>query len=309
MNSNFVKLNTALLIIFLCFNFSSCSKLRNYFSLSNTENNINDVYNNEETFSLKILEKIDDGDKIYILGEATSNERIPVSIVLLKLRMMSNTGAVLSENSYSFASLMGKDKSEYFERNNPKKFLIIVDSNHYRLVKPTDFQLELSWGQEATNSVNNNYSNDTNNVFTSVQNDNTPSFHSDTNESVNKNNINVSSNLNNSASKNSEALKMKNLSFEKKMTSLKSVTPQYYFTITGEFENLSDNVINDISLAVSFKSKLSDNRLNGDDEFLDIKDIALKPKSSKKFEMELETILNSQDANIYKPVIKIVSFK
>ena len=101
---------------------------------------------------------------------------------------------------------------------------------------------------------------------------------------------------------------MVNLQFEKKIAKVNAKDPKYYFVITGEFENLSDKVINDISLAVSFKSKLSDNRLNNEDEFLDIKSVGLNPKSSKKFEMELETILNSQDANIYKPVIKIVSF-
>ena len=308
MNSNLVKLNIILILVFLCLNFSSCNKFKNYFSSPNTENNINDAYN-EDTFTLKILEKIDDGNKIYILGQATSNEKIPVSLVILKLRMMSNTGVILSENSYPIANLLGKDKSEFFERNNPKKFLIIVDSNRYRLVKPTDFQLELSWGQEAASSITNtndvvDNENNNNEIFANISNN---TEHNASNE--NTNNVNISSNINSNPLKNQEVLKMKNLSYEKKMTSLKSTTPQYYFTITGEFENLSDKIINEISLAVSFKSKLSDNSLNGEDEFLDIKDIALDPKSSKKFEMELETVLSSQDANIYKPVIKIISFK
>lgn len=285
MNKFSIKIIFFSLVVILLFCLSAC----NFNGFFNKQNNINENFT-EATFSLKILEKINDGEKIYILGEASSSQKFPVSLVLLKLGLMGQNGDIINEETYKFANLMGKDKSEFFEKNEPKKFLIVIDSTLYTFNNPTDFQLELSWGNNNI-LAQNTEANLTNNVI------------GENNKIEVNSNITTPSNINRS-----EAFKMVNLQFEKKIAKVNAKDPQYYFVITGEFENLSDKVINDISLAVSFKSKLSDNKLNNEDEFLDIKSVGLNPKSSKKFEMELETILNSQDANIYKPVIKIVSF-
>ena len=285
MNKFSIKIIFFSLVVILLFCLSGC----NFNGFFNKQNNINENFT-EATFSLKIFEKINDWEKIYILGEASSSQKFPVSLVLLKLGLMGQNGDIINEETYKFANLMGKDKSEFFEKNEPKKFLIVIDSTLYTFNNPTDFQLELSWGNNNI-LAQNTEANLTNNVI------------GENNKIEVNSNITTPSNINRS-----EAFKMVNLQFEKKIAKVNAKDPKYYFVITGEFENLSDKVINDISLAVSFKSKLSDNRLNNEDEFLDIKSVGLNPKSSKKFEMELETILNSQDANIYKPVIKIVSF-
>lgn len=265
-----------IVVALLVFSFSSCSIANKpFFHSKSSANNFENAKEGEgNLFSLKILERVNDGDKIYILGEALAKESVLIKDVNIKVRLMGRNGEVISEQIYPFASLMGKDKSETFEKNISKKFLVSIDYKFSNITPPSDFQLELSWGQ-------NNF------------------------DSTNVSSINVpnQTNLNRQ-----EALRMVNLAFEKKLVSLNDKDPKYYFVISGEFENLSDKIVNEISIAVSFKSKLSDNRLSSDEEFLEIKDINLNPKSSKKFEMELETILNSQDANIYKPDIKIVSF-
>lgn len=296
---------TALLIMVLFF--SSCSYTKRFFnkneglsaSSTNSEASINE---SDSLFLLKILEKVNDGEKIYILSEATCKEALPVQGVNVKLKLLANNGEILDEFSYNFQELLGKDKSETFEKRVPKKFLIAIDANSSYASMPTDFQLELSWGQ------NNVVSNTTfENEY--AKND----FNKDalTNPSTTNNTfsvVNTSSVYPNEKNNNTQALKMKNLAFEKKIVSLNSKTPNYYFVISGEFENLSNKTINAISLAVSFKSKLSDNKLNSEPEFLEINNLAINPNDSKKFELELETILDSQDANIYKPDIKIVSF-
>ncbi len=246
--------------IFLCF-FSSCVLKGGVVSVGT-----NSPKSDDEMFSLEVLEKINDGEKIYILGQITSEVKAPVKDVVLNLRLLDINSKVVSEHAYILSKLMGKDKSEFINADEPKKFLISTD-----LKKSTDFQLELLWGEEALKK------------FTK------PNAQAQT-------------------STKTEVLKMSNLYFDKKIVSPSGKDLQYYFVISGDFENLSDKVVKEISLAVSFKSKIGDKKLSNDEEFLEIKDVALKPKSTKKFEMELETILSGDEVNLYTPDIRIVSF-
>ena len=159
MNKFSIKIIFFSLLVILLFCLSAC----NFNGFFNKQNNINENFT-EATFSLKILEKINDGEKIYILGEASSSQKFPVSLVLLKLGLMGQNGDIINEETYKFANLMGKDKSEFFEKNEPKKFLIVIDSTLYTFNNPTDFQLELSWGNNNI-SAQNTEANLTNNVI------------------------------------------------------------------------------------------------------------------------------------------------
>lgn len=319
MNSKSLKNNIMItkfiLLSILVLNFSSCSYTQRLFNKnknleSNSVNNVADSQESDNLFTLKILEKINDGEKIYILSEATCNEKFPTASVKVKLKLLSNSGEIVDEFLYNFAELVGKDKSNTFEKKVPKKFLITINANSSYSYIPTDFQLELSWEQNDEASASSIMA-QANSLQTDINSDALTDLNA-TNNTSNTNNmysvVNTSSVYPNEKNVGGQALKMKNLSFEKKMVSLNDKTPSYYFVISGEFENLSNKVINEISLAVSFKSKLSDNKLNNEPEFLEIKELTINPNDSKKFELELETILDSQDANIYKPDIKIVSF-
>ncbi len=225
-----------------------------------------------DTFSLEVLQKINDGDKIYIFGVIKSFVNIPVKDIVINLKLLDKNSKIVDEHAYVLSKLIKKDSSEFFKEGEEKKFLIST-----QIKNAIDFQLELLWGDEALKKQANPVS------VSSVKNIE-------------------------EYEKKSEVLRMSNLYFDKKIVSPLGKNLQYYFVISGEFENLSDKVIKDISIGVSFKNKIKNDKMAGDEEFLEIKDVSLMPKSKKKFEMELETIFSGSDVNLYKPDIRIVEF-
>ncbi|MGI6680724.1 MAG: hypothetical protein ACOX3T_04495 [Bdellovibrionota bacterium] len=293
---SFVVIFSFVVFSFTACNFNNIPFLQKKFS--KTENEKIKTTESENLFSMRIVEKVNDGEKVYILGEAFSNEEIQVDKVSVKLRLLKGNGETSFENVYEFADLMGKDKSKFFEKKVPKRFLISLDNDFLKLNSATDFQLELLWNLNEAN-------------LNEAKQDEVKQGEDRQREIKDEsltNSVASVDNFSNLSTLPKEALKMVNLSFEKKLVSLNDKEPKYYFLISGELENLSDRVINEITITVSFKSKLSNIKLNKEEEFLEIKGIRIKPHSSKKFEMELDTVLSSQDANIYKPEIKILSF-
>lgn len=296
MKNNKVKI-VFVLFLSLAFCFSACTWTQNLISklkgdggsllvASNSKDKNVKEATPEDLFTLNILEKVNNGERIYVLGEVISREKYNVSNVIIKLKLVNKDFQTILEHSYILANLLGKDKAQYFEKGESKKFLLSAP-----VLEATDFELELLWGSEALGEVNN-----INQNIDSVKNEENVE---EKNEDEGKEEFD----------NRKEILKMTNLYFKQnEVQGSNPSNPEYYFTISGEFENLSEKLIKEISLSVSFRGKNTNAKLDGEEELLEIKDVLLVPHGKKKFEMELETVLNKDEVRNYKPEIKIVNF-